>query len=57
MHKKKIFAKLFMEKFARREGLSLMNRAFSAGWGYTFGIKIAILQVKMQICEISKYAF
>jgi hypothetical protein len=46
-----------MEKFARREGLSLMNRAFSAGWGYTFGIKIVILKVKMGICEISKSAF
>lgn len=47
MRKKEKFTKLFIEKLARCEVLSLMNRAFSAGWGYTFEIKIAILKVKM----------
>jgi hypothetical protein len=34
-----------------------MNRAFSAGWGYTFQIKITILTVEIGISEESKWAF
>jgi len=43
MLRKKRFKKFFIEKIARHEALSLMNRAFLADVAYTFKIKIAIL--------------
>jgi hypothetical protein len=46
-----------MEKLAYGEALSLMNRAFSAGWGYTFQIKFRFLTVETGISEESKLAF
>ncbi|MER2511743.1 MAG: hypothetical protein ABTQ25_04870 [Nitrosomonas ureae] len=57
MRKKEKFAKLFIEKLAYGEALSLMNRAFSAGRGYTFQIKFRFLTVEIHISEESKWAF
>ncbi|MGB4967134.1 MAG: hypothetical protein WBO35_02945 [Candidatus Saccharimonadales bacterium] len=57
MRKKKRFTKFFIEKLAYGEALSLMNRVFSAGLGYTFQIEFRFLTVEIGISEESKLAF
>ena len=57
MRKKEKFAKLFIEKLAYGEALSLMNRAFSADGGYTFQIEFRFLTVETGISEESKWVF
>lgn len=57
MLRKKRFTKFLVEKIAPREASSLIDRAFSAGQGYTFKIKFVLLIVKIGISEESKMPF
>jgi hypothetical protein len=57
MLRKKRFKKFFVEKIARHEALSLMNRGFSAARGYTLQIEIRFLTVEIPLSEESKLPF
>lgn len=50
-------AEFFVEKIARHDALSLMNRAFSAARGYTLQIEIRFLTVEIPLSEESKLPF